>query len=280
MSNNPPPSTPLTRFGPHVPIVQPAPNGKATAKANAKQAKQQATRTTGSAPQAQTTVRPQPTIRAMIIALPDHLPNEARSAHSLDRHFGVSGTLQPRFWASPAATMWQRRQLIGLRPGRPAYCAGGPLRLLNLAGMRDSAGHAAAMRFQHWARVVHRTGSAKPWHQFLTRHLADPATYTLADARTAFGDQPRVLDIRMHNAATYGAAQLDESELEMVQAGPMAYQHYRACTALTGDAVLTADGHTIKPASDAMQHRVTFLQQAMQYLAALEPTRRLIAVTL
>ena len=38
--------------------------------------------------------------------------------------------------------------------------------------------------------------------------------------------------MRMHNAASYGAAQLGVGELEMLQAGAIAYQHYSATTAV------------------------------------------------
>ena len=47
-----------------------------------------------------------------------------------------------------------------------------------------------------------------------------------------YNTQPRVNAIRMHNAATYGAGRLALGELEMFQAGCMAYQHYSATTAV------------------------------------------------
>jgi hypothetical protein len=216
----------------------------------------------------------------MIVCLSDELPREAFTAHSLDRHFGVSGTLSPRFWASPAMYPWQRGQLIALRKGRPAYCAGGPVKLLDLVGMRHAAGMGAGIRYQLWSRVVHGTRSATPWPVYQARHLADPGKYPLDAAEADFNNQPRVNAMRMHNAASYGAAQLAVDELEMFQAGPMAYQHYSSCSAVAGDALLAAGGHKLAPASDAFTHRVTYLEQAGRYLDTVETSQRLLAVAL
>jgi hypothetical protein len=192
-------------------------------------------------------VTPTATIRTMIVCLPDGLPREALTASQLDRHFGVSGTLSPRFWASPAVYPWQRGQLFGLRKGRPAYCAGGPVKLLDLTGMRHAAGVGAGIRHQLWQQVVHGTRPATPWPTYLARHLADPAKYPLDRAEADFHNQPRVNAMRMHNAANYGAAHPQVEELEMFQAGPIAYQHYSATTAVCGDALLTPEGHKLAP---------------------------------
>jgi hypothetical protein len=223
---------------------------------------------------------PTPTVRTMIVCLPDELPREALTASQLDKHFGVSGTLSPRFWATPAMWLWQRTQLFGLRKGRPAYCAGGPVKLLDLQGMRYAAAMGAGIRHQMWQRVVHGTRPANPWPTYLIRHLADPAKYPYERAQADYYNQPRVNAMRMHNAASYGAAHVSLEELEMLQAGPIAYQHYSATTAVCGDALLTPEGHKFVSASDALCHRVTFLEQAGRYLDTVEPDQRLLAVAL
>ena len=258
-------ATPLSRFGSRVPTVAPRKgNPAASATSN----------TTTSV------VTPTATIRTMIVCLPDELPREALTASQLDRHFGVSGTLSPRFWASQAMWLWQRNQMFGLRKGRPAYCAGGPVKLLDLQGMRHAAGMGAGIRHQLWQQVVHGTRSARSWTEFHARHLAEPAKYPYERAQADYWNQPRVNAMRMHNAASYGAAHLPVEELEMLQAGPIAYQHYSATTAVCGDALLTPDGHKFAPASDALCHRVTFLEQAGRYLDTVEPDQRLLAVAL
>jgi hypothetical protein len=127
---------------------------------------------------------------------------------------------------------------------------------------------------------VHGTRPATPWPAFLARHLADPGRYPWDAAEQAFNNQPRVNAMRMHNAVTHRPTHLPIAELEMFQAGQAAYQHYSACTAICGDALLTADGHRLAPTSDALTHRVTYLDHAMRHLDTLEPGQRLLAVAL
>ncbi|MER7276642.1 hypothetical protein ABT369_19580 [Dactylosporangium sp. NPDC000244] len=223
---------------------------------------------------------PTPTVRVMIVCIPAELPAQALTSRTLDQHFGVSGTLVHRFWASPSRWLWQRSQLVNPRSGHPTYCAGGPIRLLDLTGMRHAAGVGAAIRHQLWSRVVQGTRPAMPWPQLLQQHLADPAKLPLPDAIAKYHNQPRVIAMRMHNTVAYGAARLDLRELEMFQGGPVAYQHYCAITAIAADTVLTVDGHRLTPASDAFAHRVTYLEQASHYLATLDDNQRLLSIAL
>jgi hypothetical protein len=180
----------------------------------------------------------------MVICLPDELPRQSLTAHQLDRHFGVSGTLFAGFWAT-ALRPWQRNLMIGLRKGRPACCAGGPIRLLDLAGIRHAAGVGAGLRHQVLTHVVHGTRAATPWPTYLAHHLAEPSRYPMRTALTDFHNQPRVNAVRMHNAVHYGAAQLDLSELEAFQAGLLAYQ--RCATPAAGPPPLTAWPPTTTP---------------------------------
>lgn len=224
-------------------------------------------------------VRPAATITTMIVCLPDGLSSDALTAHQLHRHFGVDGTLQARFWTIENLRLWQRRQMFELRKGTPAYCAGGPARLLNLAGLRYAAGVGAGIRHQQWHQAVQGTKPAQPWVTFHSRHLNDPSTYTFDQAAAEFWRQPRVSAMGMHNAANT-VAPLAIDELEMLQAGATAYQHYSALTAVCGDALLTAEGQQIAPATDAFADRVTFLAQANRHLENIEDEQRLVAVTL
>jgi hypothetical protein len=228
-------------------------------------------------------VRPTATITTMIVCLPDGLSREPLTAHHLDRHFGVSGTLQPRFWAKPHLYLWQLRHLIGrvkAVKNQPDYCAGGPARLLDLAGMRYAAGVGAGIRHQLWQQAVQGTRPAQPWVTFHTRHLSEPGKYSYEQAAADFWQQARISAMRAHNAANVGIP-LAVDELEMLQAGAMAYQHYSAMTTICGDALLTAEGAQLAPASDAFADRVTYLDHAVRYLAGIENTgRRLVAVSL
>lgn len=233
-------------------------------------------------PTARYTLVPQPTVRSMIVCVPEDLPTEVlASTRQLDRHLGVQATSCRRLWASPALRLWQRRHLIDLRPGNPAYCAGGPIQLLDLEGLRQATGMGAAMRYQHFVRVVQGTSPATPWTVFMQRHLADPDAYPKYAAKADFEGQTRILAMRMYNAAvTNPAAHLYPQEVEMLQAGHAAYCNYHALWAVCSDAVVTTDGGRIQPASDHFADRVTFLHQANRYLDGLDPAQRLLAVTL
>ncbi|MEV6491957.1 hypothetical protein AB0M20_25575 [Actinoplanes sp. NPDC051633] len=287
---SPDPVTPLTRFARRVPTV-PARTTQArttqarTTQARTTQARTAPVRTAAPAATADATavpaeIAPAATVAAMVICLPGGLPAQALTTAALDRHFGVTGTLHPRFWAKPDMWLWQRSHLIDLRKGRPAACAGGPVKLLDLTGMRHAAGLGAGIRHQVWQQVVHGTRPAHAWHVFQTRHLTDPVKYPLARAEADFVNQPRVNAMRLHNAAGYGATHLPTGEVEMFQAGPVAYQHYTAATAVCADALLIADGHELAPASDALAHRVTYLELAGRHLDTVDPAQRLLAITL
>lgn len=225
---------------------------------------------------------PPAVVRTMIVCVSGDLSQVLDSTRSLHRHFGVAGTSCPRFWASPALYPWQRRQLIDLRTtsAGPRYCAGGPIRLLDLAGMRHGAYVGATVRHAHWARVVAGTKAATAWPAFLQRHLSDPAAYPIDMATAEFHRQPRVQAMRMHNAATYGPGRLDLGDLEMFQAGVSAYANYHALWALCTDAFLTAGGDRLQPASAYFADRITYLEQAACHLDSLDEDQRLFAVDL
>ncbi|WP_308200994.1 hypothetical protein [Actinoplanes sp. M2I2] len=224
-------------------------------------------------------VRPAATITTMIVCLPDGLSSDALTAHQLHRHFSVDGTLQARLWTMPKLRPWQRRQMFDLRKGTPAYCAGGPARLLNLTGLRYAAGVGAGIRHQQWRQAVQGTKPAQPWVHFHSRHLNDPSKYSWDTAAADFWRQPRITAMRMHNAVN-PLVPLQIGELEMLQAGASAYQHYSALTAICGDALLTEQGHHITPDTDAFSDRATYLEHASHYLAGLADDQRLLAVTL
>ncbi|MEU4677915.1 hypothetical protein [Micromonospora sp. NPDC023737] len=262
--------TPLTRHGSRVPLIPARPIPPTPA---APPARAQATAV-------RPPVTPAPTIKIMVICLPDDLPAQAMTSHQLDTHFGVTGTLTTLYWATPRLRPWQRHQLIGARKGQPTLCAGGPVRLLDLPGLRHAAAVGAGIRHQMWQQIVHGTPPATPWPVFESRHLTDPDRYPLDKASEDFHAQPRVHAMRLHAATTPGTDHCGVGELEMYQAGQVAYQHYRAASAVAGDAMLTADGRHLAPASDALAHRITYLEQALAHLDTVGPERRLLAISL
>ena len=276
MANTTQAGIPLTRHGTRVPTIAPRANAKTPATATA-------TVTAPATVDPPRPVAPTPTIRTMIVCVPDELPTQVlNSTRQLDRHLGVQATSYARFWASPTVGWWYRPQMIDLRKAKagPRYCAGGPVRLLDLAGMRHGAAVGAGIRHQYWTAVVSGTRNATPWQTFLLRHLADPGKYPMATAQAEFEAQPRVLAMRMHNASAIGSVELDPYELEILQAGQAAYAHYHSMWSVCTDAVLTADGTLLQPASDAATHKVGYLSQAIRYVDNLDRDQRLLAVTL
>jgi len=227
---------------------------------------------------ASTEATPQATIRTMIVAVPDDMPDAVFDRRMLDRHLGVDGNVVVRFWAKPHNPI-RRRQLIAPRKGKPTACSGGPLRMLDIEGLRQSYRMAAAMRYQTWTAVTRGTRDAKPWVHFLQRHLTE-SDYPMTKAETDYRNQPRVLAIRAHNAVTYGRAQLCEQELEMFQAGPAGYANYQHLFAMAGDAMLTVDGQHLAPATDRMADRLIYLQKANRYLDTTDDRTRVVAVQL
>jgi hypothetical protein len=225
-------------------------------------------------------VAPTATIHTMILLLPDEFPQAPFTATALDRHFGVRSTLQARFWATPTLRPWHRHHLISLRKGTPAYCAGGPARLLDLTGLRQATGVGAGIRHQIWTDAVRGTRPAYPWHQYLSKHYTEPDRYSWDTASRDFHAQPRITAMRMHNAVNPAAGHLDLAEVEMYQAGQMAYQHYSAATAICADALLDQDGVRLAPASDALADRTTYIERALHTLDRIDDQRRLVAVSL
>jgi hypothetical protein len=218
------------------------------------------------------------TIQTMIICVPQEIPSTALTSRALAKHFGVSGTSR-RFWTVKLHP-WHKRHIIDPQKGTPVACAGGPVRLLDLTGVTHAAGIGAGLRYPRFAQLVQGTRPATPWPAMLAKHHADPAKYPLDKVTAEFEAQPRVQAILLHNAASYGPDRIDLAELGALQAGHVAYQHYRAMTQICGDALLTEAGQQLQPASDNLADRARYLDVARAHLDSLEPDTRLLAVNL
>ncbi len=97
------------------------------------------------------------TSHTVIVCLPADTPHADVLAHA--------STTLARHGFTPAATM-AHFTTIGRRRGRALIqphngaAAGGPIRLLDLSGMRTRAQHAAHLRWQIWRQVVAGTPNA------------------------------------------------------------------------------------------------------------------------
>src|SRR5256886_7287311 len=151
--------TPLSRYGRNVPVVTVPVTPARTARRTAT--------VTATAPATPVNpVVPAPTVRTMIVCVPDELPGEVFDRRLLDRHFGVQGSIAVRFWAKPCNPT-RRRSLVDARKGKPTACAGGPVRLLDLPALRQASAVAPAVRYQTWATLTRGSRDARPWVSFL-----------------------------------------------------------------------------------------------------------------
>jgi hypothetical protein len=227
-------------------------------------------------------VVPQPTIRTMIVCVPAGTTPRALTT-GFPNPLGATAAPATQLWAQDRLRFWQRRELFAVNRGRrglPTVCAGGPVRRLNLTGMRNAAGFYAGVRHQQWLHAVAGTRPARPWHEFEAQHRADPAKLSRDAARHQFLGQPRINAMRIFNEATAATIPLDPEEVEMFQAGPQAYQNYHAMRAVCGDAALTVTGQRLQPDSDCFADRITYLGQAMRLLFSLPEHQHIVAVTL
>jgi hypothetical protein len=161
--------------------------------------------------------------------------------------------------------------------GAVTVAAGGRKSRLDLTGMSLTAANDAIARWRAWHMYINNTTKpARVWEDFLAEHLAAPAKLSLTEARRRFERQPRVLAM----LAYAGGTVFDPYELSLYQAGEATYAGLYWRVALIGDALITTDGHLMKPASDSLADRFRFLNAACAYLRTLNNHARLCAVAI
>ncbi|GIG63347.1 hypothetical protein Lfu02_77190 [Longispora fulva] len=218
-------------------------------------------------------------ITTVIVVVPDELPTAVLAdGQALQRDLKLNGAPTPRFWTQ-GLRPWHRRHMVDLRRQRgQSYTAGGPIKLLNLAGMRHAASLWAGARHHQWSQIVRGLPQATPWHVQLRRHEQDPKKVSLEWARAEFMAQPRVLAMATYNTAFGDAFDLDD--VEAMQAGAHAYQAYRGMQAVCGDALITGEGEYLQPDSASMADWLTYLAAASRHLGSLDRDQRIIALKL
>ncbi len=149
------------------------------------------------------------------------------------------------------------------RHGRMA--AGGPIRLLDLAGMRTRAQQAASARWQVWRQVVAGTPTARPFWHFVQRHGDNPNRYPLAQAQQDYLAQPRLLAMAAHNAVPGQPCPLPTGELEALQTGGPAYATLGWLQAVPTDALCTSD-HWCTPTSGRLADVTGYLAAVNRWL--------------
>ena len=212
----------------------------------------------------------------MLVSLPaGHHPPELAdlAAGHLARH-GLSTTGPvPHF---PPRSRRTRRLLAGSR----LAAAGGPVRWLDLTGMRGRAQTHAAGRWLVWQEVVAGTRPAQPYWTFADRHRANPDRYPLAAARAQYLAQPRVAAMAVYNALPHRVCPLPLGELEAFQLGQPGYAWLAWPAAVPADGIATGSGHTglLAPAGRRLADRIGYLQAADAHLTGLPPEANLVAM--
>jgi hypothetical protein len=161
--------------------------------------------------------------------------------------------------------------------GAVIFAAGGRKSRLDLLGMSQDAANEAIARWRAWNMHINATTKpARVWEDFLAQHHNDPAKVSMTEARRRFEQQPRVLAM----LAYAGGHTFDPYELALYQAGEATYAGLHWRTALIGDALITADGRLMRPATNSVADRFRFLNDACAYLRSLHNHARLCAVAI
>jgi DNA-binding transcriptional regulator YdaS (Cro superfamily) len=205
------------------------------------------------------------------LALADHLDSPADLAACFPvRHRPVIG------WV----TRWLTRRLVGARRRRGVVtrAAGGRVGRLDLRLAGQAAWLAATARWATWHQVTRGLRPALPWEHYRRRHEAKPQQLSLDDARRMFLRQPAVAAMLAHNAIPGQTHFLDPDEVDAYHAGPQAHATRHMLTAVAGQAMLTADGRWLEPASEAFTDVLAYLQQAAAHLHALPRRQQIVAL--
>ncbi|HEV7898359.1 MAG TPA: hypothetical protein VGP31_11005 [Planosporangium sp.] len=175
------------------------------------------------------------TPHTVIVCLPAGTPRQdvlAQATSILASHRFTHAGAMPHF------TITGRRAQALIQPWK-GTAAGGPIRLLDLAGMRTRARHAADTRWQIWRQAVAGTPNARPFWHYAQRHHDQPDRYPRQRAQQDYLSQPRVLAMTAHNAVPGQPCPLPTEQLEALQAGAQAYTTLGWLQAVPADAVCT-----------------------------------------
>ncbi len=156
--------------------------------------------------------------------------------------------------------------------------SGGPIRLLDLDGMRARAAAGAAAEWLLWQQVVAGTRPAQPFWAFVDRHHADPRRYPLDRSQADYLAQPRVLAMTAYNAVPGRPSPLPTGHLEAFQAGYGAYVNLAWLAAVPGDGFAPQQGGWLTTRSQRLADLLDYLAMANNHLAQLPRSSHLVAV--
>lgn len=178
-----------------------------------------------------------------------------------------------------AARLLRRSETTCLLQPDKGIAAGGPVRLLDLDGMRQDLAERFWNRWQLWQQIVAGSPEARPWWHFHDRHAADPDKYSWDAARHAFASQPQVARMLTYNAHPGRLTELPLGHLDALSAGAHAYATYGWLQAVPADTMLTTDGRLLAPVSLRYPDQLDYLRAANDHLDTVADAAVLVAVT-
>ena len=217
---------------------------------------------------------PTVTVHTAVVCLPAEIPSPAlaqRATAVVATHgLPVAGVL-PHFHTRTIRTgkladRWQGKT------------SGGPIKLLDLHGMRAAAVADAAAQWLLWDRVVKGTKPAQPRWWFTDRHHADPARDPLPRAQTDYLAQPRILAMTAFNAVQNRPCLLPTSALEAFQAGYGTHVNLAWLAAVPADGLAPTTGGWLTTRSQRLADQLDYLNVANAHLAGLPRDTQLVAV--
>lgn len=222
--------------------------------------------------------RPVRAIRTVIVCLPEQakpgfLPELATCALAT-RGVTADGAI-PHFLAS---TRRHRNRLVDCWQQRTS---GGPIRLLDLYTMRQSAMLAAAAQWVMWQHVVSGTRPAQPFWHFADRHADNPQHYPLVRAQQEYRSQPRIIAMAAYNALPNRPYPLPTSDLEAFQAGYPTYTRLAWLAAVPAHGLAVADDTDegwLTTRTERLADQLDYLHAANGQLARLGERAQLVAM--
>jgi hypothetical protein len=229
--------------------------------------------------------------RTVIVCLPpdtaaDWFTSSLAPSPALADHVDAPIELQARFPVRRRPVLgwlgarWSTHRLLApqRRRGAVSRAAGGRVARLDLRLAGQAAWLDATARWTAWRHLTRGLRQPTPWEAYLRRHQAKPDRLSLDEARRMFLRQPAVAAMLAHNAIPAQRHLLDPDEIDAYQAGPRAYATRHMLTAVAGDAMLTADGQWLEPASPAFTDVIAYLHRAAGHLHDLPRRAQIVAL--
>jgi hypothetical protein len=217
-------------------------------------------------------------MRTVVVCLPEQtqpgfLPELATCALAV-RGVKADGVV-PHFLTT---TRRHRNRLVDCWQQRTS---GGPIRLLDLYTMRQTAMLAATAQWTMWQHVVGGTHPAQPFWHFADRHTDNPRRYPLARAQNDYRAQPRILAMAAYNACPNRPYPLPTADLEAFQAGQSTYARLAWLAAVPAHGLAVADdpdGGWLTTKTERLADQLEYLHAANAWLARLGERAQLVAM--